>query len=58
LLKVRLFTDFQRNPILEVTAGASAGDTAGCIFKCCLCVMWRGLGGTRIIPKQATVSFK
>lgn len=57
LLKVRLFADFQRNPLLEVTAGASAGDTAGCMFKCWLCGTQRELGGTRIIPKQARMSF-
>lgn len=55
LLKVRLFTDFQRNSLLEVTAGASAGDIAGCMFKCWLCGTRRELCGTRIISKQARI---
>jgi len=37
LQKVRLCTGFQRNAVSEVTAAASAGDTAGCTFQCWVC---------------------
>lgn len=41
LLKLRLFTGFQTNAILEVTSAASAGNTAGFTFKCWLVVLKR-----------------
>lgn len=56
IYKVRLFTNFQRNAIMEITAATSAGDTAGFTFKCWLCGTFkRGLGSRRIIPKQVRI---